>query len=146
MSNQQKIETPQQMGISRDESHMGNDRPQVLESWGSVLVDKHMETLEGLMKNYEARQKANETIEQRWRRYRDLVNEEQQLEMYRQLMETTKALLDKESHPKLGENKNTSPEINKTEREEEDRHLEKGNPLKRALKSLENTQPLMCQK
>ena len=51
------------MGISRDEPHVGNNRPLVLELGGSVLADKHMETLEGLMKAYEARLKANETIE-----------------------------------------------------------------------------------
>ena len=42
---------------------MGRDRPQAVELRGSVLADKHMETLEGLMKAYEARLKANETIE-----------------------------------------------------------------------------------
>ena len=76
------------------------------------------------MKAYEARLKANETIEQRWRRYPDPVNEERQLEMYRRLMEATQALLDKVSHPKLGENKNTNPKTNKTKPKEVNRHLE----------------------
>ena len=63
MPNQQEIETPRQMSIHRDEPHMGNDRPQALELGGSVLVDKHMETLEVVIKAYKARLKANETIE-----------------------------------------------------------------------------------
>ena len=67
-----------------------------------------METLEGLMKAYEARLKANETIEQRGRWYPDPLNEERQLELYRCLMEATQALLDKVSHPKTRENINTS--------------------------------------
>ena len=61
--NQQERETTQQRKITRGEPHMGKDRPQAVESRGLVLADKHMETLEGLMKAYEARLKANETIE-----------------------------------------------------------------------------------
>ena len=72
-----------------------------------------METLEGLMKAYEARLKVNETIEQRWRRYPNPINEERQFELYRCLVEATQALLDKVSHPKPGENKNTSLKTNK---------------------------------
>ena len=83
-----------------------------------------METLERLMKAYEARLKTNETIEQRWRRYSDPVNEERQLELYRCLVEATQALLDKVSHPKPRENKNTSLETNKTKPKEVNRHLE----------------------
>ena len=61
--NQQEQENPQRMGIARDEPHLEINRPQAVESGGSVLADKHMETLEGLMKAYEARLKARETIE-----------------------------------------------------------------------------------
>ena len=53
-----------------------------------------METLEGLMKAYEARLKTNETIEQGWRRYPKLVNVKRQLELYRCLVEATQALLE----------------------------------------------------
>ena len=49
MPNQQRLDTPQQTGMLRDEPHAGNDRPLVLELGGSVLANKHMETLEGLM-------------------------------------------------------------------------------------------------
>ena len=40
-------------------------------------------------------------------------------------MEATQALLDKVSHPKLGENKNTSPKINETREEGVHRPLKK---------------------
>ena len=133
--NQQEQEIPQQSGIAVDEPHFERNGPQAVESGGSVLADKHMETLEGLMKAYEARLKANKTIEQRWRRYPDPVNEERQLEMYRRLIEATQALLEKVSHPKTGENNNTSQEPNKTEPKKEDRQVEQSG----------NTQPLMCQ-
>ena len=103
---------------------MGSNKPHTVELGGSILADKHMETLEGLMKAYEARLKANETIEQRWRRYPDPVNEERQLEMYKRLMEATQALLDQVSHPHLGENKNTSQKSNKTEPEKEEKQEE----------------------
>ena len=85
---------------------------------------KHIEILEGLMKAYEARLKANETIEQRWRRYPDPMNEESQLELYRRLMEATQALLDKVSQSNPKQNKNTSPKTNKIEAEGVDQHLE----------------------
>ena len=88
------------MGISRDEPHVDNNRPLAQESRDSVLAGKHIETLEGLMKAYEARLKANETIEQRWRRYPDPINEERKLELYICLVKATQALLDKVSHPK----------------------------------------------
>ena len=124
MPKQQRLDHPQQAGISRDEPYAGNNRSLVLESRGSILADKHMETLKGLMKAYEARLKENETIEQRWRRYLDPINEERQLELYRRLMEATQALLDKVSHPKLGKNINTNPRTNKIEPKEVNRHLE----------------------
>ena len=68
-----------------------------------------METLEGLLKAYEARLKTNETIEQGWRRYPKLVNVKRQLELYRCLVEATQALLDKVSHPQPKEKEGISP-------------------------------------
>ena len=53
---------------------------------GSVLADKHMETLEALLKAYDARLKSQETLEQRWRRYPDPEEETRQLETYRRLI------------------------------------------------------------
>ena len=44
----------------------------VIELGGSILADKHMETLEALLKAYDARLKSTETLEQRWRRYQIL--------------------------------------------------------------------------
>ena len=45
--NQQEQENPQGMGITGDEPHFERNRPQAIESGGSVLADKHMETLRG---------------------------------------------------------------------------------------------------
>ena len=64
-----------------------------IESGGSVLAEKHMETLDALLKAYKARLRATETLEQRWRRYPDPKNEARQLEIYRRLLETTQALI-----------------------------------------------------
>ena len=65
-------------------------------------------------------------------------------------MEATQALMGKVSHPKLEENKNNNLETNKIETEKGNRLFHqnqgKGSPLKRTLKSLRSTQPLMCQK
>ena len=50
-----------------------------IEFGGSVLADKHMGTLDALLKAYEVRLNLTE---QRWRRYLDLENEMRQLEIY----------------------------------------------------------------
>ena len=43
--NQQEQENPQRMDIARDEPHLESNRAQTVESRGSVLADKPMETL-----------------------------------------------------------------------------------------------------
>lgn len=51
-----------------------------------------METLEALLKAYDAILKSSKTLEQRWRRYPDLKEEARQLEIYRRLIQAIQAL------------------------------------------------------
>ena len=84
------------------------------DSGGSVLANKQVETLEALLKAYEARLNSNETLEQRWRRYPDPQSEARQLELYQRLLGATQALEEKLSqtpHPK------TKPKESKIEPE-----------------------------
>lgn len=73
--------------------------PSTAESGGSVLADKHMETLEALFKAYDARLKSTKTLEQRWRRYLDPEDEARQLEINRRLIQAIQALDDKIAKP-----------------------------------------------
>ena len=66
---------------------------------GSVLADKHVETLEALLKAYDARLKSSKTLEQRWRRYPDPKEEARQLEIYRHLIQAIQALDEKIAKP-----------------------------------------------
>ena len=43
-----------------------NQARRAIELGGSILAKKHMETLEALLKAYDARLKSSETLEQRW--------------------------------------------------------------------------------
>lgn len=65
-----------------------------IESRGSVLAEKHVETLEAFLKAYKARLKATQTLEQIWRRYPNPKNEVRQLELYKRLLQATQALAD----------------------------------------------------
>ena len=58
-----------------------------------------METLEALLKAYDARLKSSKTLEQRWRRYPDPEIEARQLEIYRRLAQAIQALDDKIAKP-----------------------------------------------
>ena len=72
-----------------------NQARNTVESGGSILADKHMETLEALLKAYDARLKSSETLEQRWRRYPDPEKKTRQLEIYRRLIQAIQALDEK---------------------------------------------------
>ena len=76
-----------------------NQARSAVELGGSVLADKHMETLEALLKAYDARLKSSETLEQRWRRYPDSEEEARQLEIYRRLIQAIQALDEKIARP-----------------------------------------------
>ena len=56
-----------------------------------------METLEDLLKAYEARLKSTKFIEQRWQRYPKPNGESRQLELFKLLVETTHDLVEKVS-------------------------------------------------
>ena len=58
-----------------------------------------METLEALLKAYDARLKSSETLEQRWRRYPNPEEETRQLEIYRRLIQAIQALDEKIARP-----------------------------------------------
>ena len=58
-----------------------------------------METLEALLKAYDARLKSSETLEQRWRKYPDPEEETRQLEIYRRLIQAIQALDEKIARP-----------------------------------------------
>ena len=58
-----------------------------------------METLEALLKAYDARLKSSKTLEHRWRRYPDSKNEARQLEIFRCLIQAIQALDEKIAKP-----------------------------------------------
>ena len=49
---------------------------------GSVLAEKKLETIDGMLQAYEARLKPLETLEERYRSYPDPIMEARQLEIY----------------------------------------------------------------
>ena len=53
---------------------------------GSVLAEKKFETLDGMLQAYEGRLKPLETLEERYRSYRDPIMEARQLEIYQKLI------------------------------------------------------------
>ena len=57
-----------------------------------VLVEKVFEPLDALLQAYKARLKPQETLEERARKYPDLVVEARQLEIYKQLIAAAQAL------------------------------------------------------
>ena len=59
------LERSQRYCLTRDRPNEGYMRPIAMILRGFVLAKKHIETLEGLLKAYEARLKTNEAIEQR---------------------------------------------------------------------------------
>ena len=116
------LQTPQLESLHKEEPYEREIRQLALESRELVPAKKHMETLEGLLKAYQARLKANETIEQRWRRYPDPVGEKRQLELYRCLVEATQALLEKVSQSQLKEKGDLGPKTQNIKERGPDRH------------------------
>ena len=81
-----------------------------------------METLEGLLEAYETRLRADETIEQIWKRYPNPMGEERQLEVCRCLVEATQALLEKVSQTQPKEKEGLGLETHNIEEKGLDGH------------------------
>lgn len=63
-----------------------------LELGGLILANKHLKTLDTLLKAYKERIKFIITLKERWRKYLDLECEARQLDIYKCLVEAWKEL------------------------------------------------------
>ena len=75
----EESQTPHRERLEREIPRDNGPRAIAIELGGFILAQKHMETLEGLLKVYEARLKNTKTIKQRWRRYLEFVREEESI-------------------------------------------------------------------